>query len=130
MLICFVFLIIFSAFFWLYEVKFFVSRAGVTASSFSIDNSYLFVTPLRASANGQDEIRLTIFLLNNQGLGVKGKKVIITPIYGVIVESVQGLTDSYGKAYFDVTASIPGEYLLDVIADNNNLKQKAHFSFY
>ena len=62
--------------FGLYEVRFFTSRANVSQASFSIDNSYIFSTPSQARANGQEKIRLTVFILNNQGLGVLGKKNI------------------------------------------------------
>lgn len=122
-------LIGFSIFFGLYEVKFFSSRATITNTSFSVDNSYIFVTPLRASANGQEKIRVTVFILNNQGLGVLGKKVFLAPDAALNIESIQGLTDSYGKAYFDVSASRAGEYYLEVRADDTPLIQKAHLSF-
>ncbi|OGK52005.1 hypothetical protein A2970_00750 [Candidatus Roizmanbacteria bacterium RIFCSPLOWO2_01_FULL_44_13] len=122
-------LIGFSLFFGLYEVKFFSSRATVSQASFSIDNSYVFVTPLQARANGQEKIRVTVFILNNQGLGVLGKKVFLAPNAALNIESIQGLTDSYGKAYFDVSASRAGEYYLEVKADDTALTQKAHLSF-
>ncbi len=123
-------LIGFSLFFWLYEVQFFTTRAGVTRSSFSVDNSYLFVTPLRARANGQEKVRLTIFILNNQGIGVMGKKVVITEDPSLVIDTIQGLSDSYGKAFFDVSAKQAGEYYLQVAVDNTALNQKAHLSFY
>ena len=122
-------LIGFAGFFGLYEVKFFSSRASVSSGSFSIDNSYVFVTPLTASANGQEKVRLTVFILNNQGLGVLGKKVFISPDSALSIESVQGLTDSYGKAYFDISSQKAGEYYLEVKADDIALNQKAHLSF-
>ncbi len=125
-----VFLAIFSGFFWLYEVKFNVTKADVSAYSFSIDNSYLFVTPLRARANGQEKIRVTIFVLNNQGLGVMGKKVFLAEDNTLTIETIQGLTDSLGKAYFDVSTTKPGEYYVAVSIDNIALNQKAHLSFY
>lgn len=123
-------LIAFSLFFWLYEVKFFISRAGVSQASFSIDNSYLFVTPLRASANGQEKIRITVFILNNQGLGVMGKKIFAGQDKDLNIETVQGLTDNFGKAFFDVSSNKPAEYFLEITVDGMALKQKAHLSFY
>ncbi len=120
----------FSLFFWLYEVKFFVGRAAVTAQSFSIDNSYLFTTPLRAMANGQEKIRVTVFILNNQGLGVMGKTVQMGPDKNLVIETIQGLTDGYGKAYFDVSSTHAGDYFLQITADGKALKQQVHLSFY
>ena len=119
----------FISVFGLYEVKFFSSRADVSQASFSIDNSYVFSTPSQARANGQEKIRLTVFILNNQGLGVLGKKIFVGTDPSLSIETIQGLTDSYGKAYFDISASKPAEYFLEIKADNTTLNQKAHLIF-
>lgn len=120
----------FSGFFWLYEVKFKVSKADISAYSFSIDNSYVFITPLRARANSQEKIRVTVFVLNNQGLGVTGRKVFLAMNSSLSIDTIQGLTDSYGKTYFDVSSTKQGEYFLEVSVDDIPLTQKAHLSFY
>ena len=115
--------------FGLYEVKFFSSRADVSQATFSIDNSYIFSTPSQARANGQEKIRLTVFILNNQGLGVLGKKIFIGTDSSLNIETIQGLTDNYGKAYFDISAIKAGEYFLEVKADDTVLKNKVHLVF-
>jgi len=112
-----------------YEVNFFSSRASVSQASFSIDNSYIFSAPSQASANGQEKIRLTVFILNNQGLGVLGKNIFVGSNPSLNIEAIQGLTDSYGKAYFDISASKAGEYFLEIKVDGTALKQKAHLIF-
>lgn len=119
----------FVGIFGFYEVKFFTGRASVSQASFSIDNSYIFSTPSGARANGQEKIRLTIFILNNQGLGVMGKKIFIGTDPALNIEAIQGLTDSYGKAYFDISATKPAEYFLEIKADDTVLKDKAHLVF-
>lgn len=119
----------FTVFFGLYEVKFFVGRASVVESQFSPDNSYIFVSPLQAKANNQEKIRITVFILNNQGLGVAGKKVIVPSDPSLKIDSIQGLTDSYGKAYFDVSSGKAGEYFLEIKVDNTSLDQTAHLVF-
>src|SRR3989339_1527647 len=119
----------FVAVFGLYEVKFFNTRADVSQASFSIDNSYIFSTPSQARANGQEKIRLTVFVLNNQGLGVLGKKIFIGTDPSLNIEAIQGLTDNYGKAYFDISSSKAGEYFLEIKADDTALKTKAHLVF-
>ena len=130
-LIIFIFvLIFFSFYFGLYEVRFFKSRASVSQASFSVDNSYLFVSPLRAKANGQERIRLTVFILNNQGLGVMGKEVFLSRDSSLSINIIQGQTDNFGKAVFDITSTKPGEYYLEVSVDGQKLPQKAHLSFY
>jgi len=112
-----------------YEVNFFSSRASVSQASFSIDNSYIFSTPSQASANGQEKIRLTVFILNNQGLGGLGKKIFIGTDPSLNIETIQGLTDNYGKAYFDISAVKAGEYFLEIKVDGIALKSKAHLVF-
>jgi len=123
-------LVSFSFFFGLYEVRFLKSRASVSQASFSVDNSYLFVSPLRAKANGQEKIRITVFVLNNQGLGVLGKELFLSPNPDLLVDIIQGKTDNFGKAVFDVASTKPGEYYLEVSVDGQKLPQKARLSFY
>ena len=129
----FIFLLViivgFIGIFGLYEVKFFTSRADISQASFSIDNSYIFSTPSQARANGQEKIRLTVFILNNQGLGVLGKKIFIGTDPSLNIEAIQGLTDNYGKAYFDISSSKAREYFLEIKADDTALKSKAHIVF-
>jgi hypothetical protein len=132
MFLVIIFLIIlvgFVGFFGLYEVKFFTSKASVISNSFSVDNSYVFSTPLQVRANGQEKIRLTVFILNNQGLGVMGKKVLVSPDPALNIETIQGLTDNLGKAYFDISSEKTGEYYIEIKADDTALNQKAHLSF-
>jgi len=129
-LVVFLALFLVSSYLWLYEARYFVGRASGVRTSFSIDNSYLFVSPLRAKADGQEKVRITVFVLNNQGLGVPGRKVFVSRDANLIIETPQSLTDDLGKAFFDVAASKSGEYYLQVTVDDASLKQKAHLSFY
>lgn len=122
-------LISFVGVFGLYEVKFFNTRADVSQASFSVDNSYIFSTPSQAGANGQEKIRLTVFILNNQGLGVLGKKVLIETSSSLKIETIQGSTDNYGKAYFDISSTKPAQYFLEIKIDDKALNQKAHLVF-
>ncbi|KKP62897.1 MAG: hypothetical protein UR56_C0003G0004 [Candidatus Roizmanbacteria bacterium GW2011_GWC2_34_23] len=128
-IILFIIIVSFVGAFGLYEVKFFTSRADISQASFSVDNSYIFSTPSQARANGQEKVRLTVFILNNQGLGVLGKKIFIGTNPSLNIEAIQGLTDSYGKAYFDISAVKAGEYFLEIKADDTALNQKAHLVF-
>lgn len=123
-------LVLFSGFFWFYETRYMLGRASVSQSSFSIDNSYVFISPLRAKANGQEKIRVTVFILNNQGLGVLGKKVTLENIAHLTIDSIQGLTDNFGKAVFDVSSNQAGDYFVEIKAENDKLSQKANLSFY
>ena len=123
-------LLIFGSIFFIYQGKYLVGRASVSRQSFSVENSYMFVSPLRAKANNTERIRVTVFILNDQGLGVPGKPVEISRNPGIAIEVSQGLTDDYGKAVFDVTSANPGEYYLEVTVEGRLLPQRAHLSFY
>lgn len=128
-IILLIILISFVGVFGLYEVRFFNTRADVSQASFSVDNSYIFSTPSQAMANGQEKIRLTVFILNNQGLGVLGKKVLIETNSSLKIDTIQGSTDNYGKAYFDISATKPAQYFLEIKIDDKALNQKAHLVF-
>lgn len=130
LLIAILALFLFSAFFFLKETKSFISRASVSQQSFSVDNSYLFVTPLRAPANGTDKVRVNVFVLNSQGLGVLGKNIYLGKDAALKTDEIQSTTDQYGKAVFDISSQSPGEYFLDVRVEDTLLPQKAHISFY
>lgn len=120
-----------SIFFWFFQVKNFIGRADISSASFSIDNSYLFVSPLRAKAKSEEQIRITIFLLDGRGLGVLGKTVsLISTNPALVIKSTQATTDSLGKAFFDVSSSAVGDYYLEVRLGDRSLLQKAHLSFY
>lgn len=95
----------------------------------SLENSYLFASPLYASSGGVEKIRVTVFVLDSQGFGVSGRKVVLGQSPNLVSQTVQNSTDSYGKAVFDVSSMTPGEYLIEVAVDNQNLNQKLHVAF-
>lgn len=123
-------LILASSFFWLYEARTYVGRASILKNVVSLENSYVFISPLKAKADGQEKIRLTVFVLNDQGLGVAGKKVTVSQAEGLTIETIQGLTDSFGKAVYDITARKTGEFFLNVFIEGNKLNQQSQLSFY
>jgi len=61
---------------------------------------------------------------------VMGKRVFISRDQNLYIEEIQALTDSFGKAIYDVSASKPGEYYLEVKVEDKVLPQRAHLSFY
>jgi len=122
-------IILFSSLFWFYETRFIIGRASVSTATFSIENSYIFISPLRAKAGAQEKIRLTTFILNNQGLGVSGKQVVLDQNPNIIIEPIQSMTDNFGKAVFDISATKIGEYYLSVKVDGSELRQKARLTF-
>ena len=128
-LVIFLVLIVFSGFFWYYEVQYLPGRASVSQTTFSVENSYIFLSPLKAKANGQEKIRMTIFVLNNKGLGVLGRKVVLENIENLTVDTIQGLSDNVGKAVFDISSIEPGEFYINIKIDGAALPQKSRISF-
>ncbi len=96
---------------------------------FSAENSYVFVSPIKAKANGNEQIRITIFLLNGQGLGVKNSKVELNYPPELVVTETQNTTDPYGKAVFDVSTTTPGKYEIEIYSQGRKLQQTAILEF-
>lgn len=124
------FLIILLSLYYVYSTNILVSRADVSKSIFSLDNSYVFSTPLKAKADGLEKIRLTVFVLSNQGLGVPNKTVSFSDFQKLNVEAIQSTTDQYGKAVFDLSSNKAGDYYIQVLIEGQSLPQKNRISFY
>lgn len=95
----------------------------------STQNSYLFASPLTAAADGQERIRLTVFVLDNQGRGVYGQAVALIKNEGLTVTAVQVTTDQLGQAVFEVVGTRSGEYFLQAQVAGRALFQKARVVF-
>lgn len=93
-----------------------------------VSNSYLFASPLKAKAGGE-RIRITVFILDGQGLGVSGKRVILGKHNRIQIEEVQGLTDEVGKSIFDIYSSAPGVYQIEAAVDGKVIPQRVLVTF-
>jgi hypothetical protein len=100
------------------------------SSNLSLDNSYIFASPLRAKVGGE-KIRITVFILSDRGLGISGKTVIVGGGKNLLhVTSIQPVTDGQGRATFDVSSETsPGVYIIQASVDGVNLVQQATISF-
>lgn len=96
---------------------------------FSRENSYLFASPITALADGTSLIRVTAFILSPQGLGVAGQKVDIRVSGPVNLSSVQPITDTFGRATFDVAATSPGAYTIHAEVAGVAVPQTVSVSF-
>ncbi|EKE04990.1 MAG: hypothetical protein ACD_19C00426G0012 [uncultured bacterium] len=100
-----------------------------TTSQISISNSYVFASPVRAKANG-DLIRVTVFLLDDEGNGIFDKKVSLKSIEGIVdIKEVQSLTDETGKAIFDVASAIIGAFNLEASTSEKVLPQRVKVTY-
>lgn len=100
-----------------------------TVNVVSISNSYIFASPVRATAGG-DLIRVTVFILDDEGNGLYDKKVTVkSNNQDLIIKEVQSLTDETGKAVFDVASNIAGVYTLEAFVEELVLPQKIKVTY-
>ena len=98
--------------------------------TYSLQNSYIFGSPLTAAANGQEKIKVSVFLLNQQGSGIENKQINLraTPT-GLDIETAQDTTDKTGQAIFYVSAKSPGRFQVSAQIDGQTLPQTVTVNF-
>jgi len=102
---------------------------ATVSGTYSPENSYLFASPLLAVANNQERIRVTVFVLDSQGVGVSGKTVFLGKTANLVTASIQPTTDSLGKAVFDISTNVPAEYVIQVDVEGQVLPQTVKVNF-
>jgi len=93
-----------------------------------ITNSYAFASPLKATTGGE-YIRITVYLLDSQGLGVPDKQVSLGSHSGLTITNGISLTDETGMFYFDITATQAGLYVIQPSVDGKDLNQRISIVF-
>ena len=104
--------------------------ATSTANPIILENSYLFASPIQAKADGQEQIRLTVFLLDGRGLGVPNQTVSLNLPSTITVTSQQNISDESGKAVFDIVSATPQSLSITATTQNLQLPQKVKITFY
>ncbi|MDP1760524.1 MAG: hypothetical protein Q8L01_03740 [Candidatus Woesebacteria bacterium] len=104
------------------------------SASVSFSNSYIFASPVRAKAGHQtipgENIRITVFLLDDKGLGIFDKKVTLGNLDGPInIVDVQSLTDETGKAIFDINSNSKGAFFIEAAVGGSRLPQRVKVVF-
>jgi hypothetical protein len=111
------------------KTSFFQKASGGSTSQVSLDNSYLFASPLQAATGGSEKIRITVFLLDGQGKGVMGKTVVLQADENLDVESVGSTTNDLGEAIFDISSNEKAAFIIQAKADQQTLPQKVSVIF-
>lgn len=112
------------------QTTIFKSRANSTSSHLPVrENSYLFASPIQAKADGQEKIRVTVFLLDSNGLGVSQQTVTLKVPSILQVETIQSVTDDLGKATFNLSSSTPGKFEISASTPTLILNQKINLLF-
>lgn len=105
-------------------------RAHTSSSTVALENSYLFASPLQAKADGLEQIRLTVFLLDGRGLGVPNQLVKLNLPTSVRITKSQEVTDQTGKAVFDLISPTPQTIHVSASVGTSTLPQKVKITFY
>lgn len=113
------------------NVRFIIgSKASSNSSSLvSQENSYLFVSPLKARADGKDKIRLSVIVLDAQGKGVSNQDVMVTTKPSIQYEGIQTKTDLYGRAVYDFYTTSVGSYELSAQVAGNGIGEPVTVRF-
>lgn len=112
------------------QTTLFKSRASSSSTRLPTkENSYLFASPIQAQADGLEKIRVTIFLLDSNGLGVSRQEVTLKVPSPIEVETLQSTTDDLGKATFNLFTSFPGKYEISASTSGFSLSQKINLLF-
>lgn len=100
-----------------------------TANNLSIANSYVFASPVRASAGG-DLIRVTVFILDDEGNGLYDKKVELRSSDSRLeIKEIQAMTDETGKAVFDLSSDQKGSFTIEVLSNGILLPQSLKLNY-
>jgi len=105
------------------------ATGGLSSQSVSLENSYIFASPLKAKAGSGEKIRITVFILDGQGRGVFGKPVNLVGDLPFSIDSPQPTTDDLGTAIFDIESSSVGYFVIQATVDGKIIPQKIGVSF-
>jgi len=94
-----------------------------------LQSSYLLASPLAVQANGEEKIKISAFVLNEEGRGVVGKEMIIVADPVLEIKPIQTQTDKFGQAIFEVSSFNPGRHTLSASVDGQPFPQTVTITF-
>jgi len=130
-LIFFLILVLLATLTLIFRVTIFYGKAtSVNQSPVVLENSYLFASPLQAKADGKEQIRITVFLLDGRGLGVVGMPVTLQVPQTVTINAPNTTTDDTGKITFDLSSPTASQVNVQALTNGHLLPQKVRIVFY
>lgn len=103
---------------------------ATTPGVLSLENSYLFASPLVAKAGGGEKITISAFVLSDQGLGIPGEKVVLYSAPALQASVIRDETDSRGLAVFEITSLTSGQFSLWAqVSGKGQIKQQVSVTF-
>jgi len=129
--IAFLIFSLFAIVYLIYKTTKFSSKAtGTPTKNITLENSYLFATPLQAKADGLEKIRIIVFVLDQKGIGIPNQTISLNISPKINIENIQSTTDSYGKAIFDLNTKYASTYPVKAKTINSELPQSINILFY
>lgn len=114
-----------------FRTTIFVNRAATYSDNTPIlANSYLFASPLQANTKIGEKIRVTVFILDNQGLGVANQTINLVSQPLLNTEAVSPVTDETGQAVFNLSTSTPGKYTISAKIGQQQIPQSISLTYY
>ena len=114
-----------------FRTTIFVNRAAVYSDKTPVlQNSYLFASPLQANSKNQEKIRITVFVLDGQGLGVSNQLVKLSSSPSLSIENIQPLTSETGQATFNISSQSPSSFQITAKIGNKQIPQSISVTFY
>jgi len=120
----------------LIAIAMFLNREGAVfrgrasrSKDFSPANSYVFGSPLSANANGKEKIKISVFVLDTQGMGISQKKVNLQSTPPLKIESSQSTTNENGEAVFYTSSLTAGRFKISAQVEGQTLPQTVTVNF-
>ena len=89
----------------------------------------MFLSPVSAQANNTERIRVSVFVLNDTGIGVSNQEVTLQHVPEVKIEAIQAVSDNYGRAIFDIYTQTPGNYSVSAQVNGRVIGETATATF-
>ncbi len=105
------------------------SSPSLSSGEIALENSYVFASPLSAKTDGKEKIRITVFILDSQGKGVYNQAVFLGEDERLEIKEVQPVTDTIGRALFDVSSTVATDYFIEAQVNNQLLPQRIKVTF-
>lgn len=99
------------------------SRVGDVSSNMS----YVIGEKLLCKADGLDKCIVDVFIADDEGLPVLGKKISLKGIDNV--KAIVDVTDKLGKASFELVSSVEGQYQIFAVVEGKTLSRSVTITF-
>lgn len=89
--------------------------------------SYVIGEKLLCKADGIDKCIVDVFIADNEGLPIMGKRISLKGIE--TVKAINEVTDKLGKASFEVVSSSEGQYQIFAMVEGKALSRSVTITF-